>query len=127
MLPYLDELSQAEKDELENTFKSKLGSEADFAAWLGNKPLLPYLRTQVGIDEKAISTKFGSFMNSSVLNEQQLAFMRQIVSYARENGDITFMDLQKVSPFCDVDIMELFGDKIVHIKTLVNGLHRPVM
>ena len=53
--------------------------------------------------------------------------MNQIISYARENGDIAFLDLQKVSPFCDVDIMALFGPKIAHIKTLINGLHRPVM
>ena len=66
-------------------------------------------------------------MNEDVLSEQQLIYMKQIISYARENGDITFMDLQKVSPFCDTDIMALFGDKIVYIKTLINGLHKPVM
>lgn len=53
--------------------------------------------------------------------------MNQIIDYARENGDITFMELQRVSPFCDVDIMALFGQKIADIKTLINGLHRPVM
>ena len=61
------------------------------------------------------------------MNPQQLAYMEQIVSYTRENGDITFLDLQKVSPFCDVDIMSLFGPQIAQIKTLINGLHRPVM
>ena len=44
-----------------------------------------------------------------------------------ENGDIVFLDLQKVSPFCDVDIMSLFGTNISYIKTLINGLHRPVL
>ena len=123
----LDELDQSEKDELDDAFKSKLGSPADFAAWAGSKPLLPLLRVQVGIADEAIQTKFGTFLNSATLNDQQLAYMNQIVSYARENGDITFMDLQKVSPFCDVDIMALFGPKIAHIKALINGLHKPVM
>ncbi len=123
----LDDLTQSEKDDLETTFTSRLGTPADYAAWSGNKPLLPFLRIQVGISDSAIQIKFGSFLNSETLNVQQLAYMNQIISYARENGDIVFLDLQKVSPFCDIDIMALFGANIKHIKTLINGLHRPVM
>ena len=123
----LDALNDAEKTELEDVFKARLGTAADYAAWSGNRPLLPFLRVQVGIADEAIETKFGAFMNPTVLNVQQLAYMNQIISYARENGDIVFLDLQKVSPFCDVDIMGLFGQKIMHIKTLINGLHHPVM
>lgn len=123
----LDELTQEEKTELEDTFKSRLGTETDYVAWSGGRPLFPFLRVQVGIADEAIQTKFGSFLNADTLNPQQLAYMEQIISYARENGDIVFLDLQKVSPFCDVDIMALFGQKIVHIKELINGLHKPVM
>jgi type I restriction enzyme R subunit len=123
----LDDLTQEEKDDLDITFKSKLGTAADYAAWSGNRPLLPFLRVQTGIADEAIRTKFGTFLNSTELNGQQLAYMNQIISYARENGDIVFLDLQKVSPFCDVDVMALFGQRIAHIKTLINGLHRPVM
>lgn len=123
----LDELTDEEKNELESVFKEKIGTEAEYASWSGNKALLPFLRVQVGIAGEAVETKFGTFLNDQVLDEQQLTYMNQIISYAKENGDITFMDLQKVSPFCDVDIMSLFGEKISHIKTLVNGLHKPVM
>lgn len=123
----LDELTDGEKSDLETVFKQRLGSEADYAMWSGNKTLLPFLRVQVGISDDAIQTKFGSFLNSAILDEQQLAYMHQIINYAKENGDIVFLDLQRVSPLCDVDIMSLFGQKISHIKTLINGLHRPVM
>ena len=123
----LDELTEDEKTGLNDAFTSKLGTPAEYAAWSGSRPLLPFLRIQVGIADEAIQTKFGSFLNAQTLDAQQLAYMNQIISYARENGDITFLDLQRVSPFCDVDIMSLFGQKIAHIKALVNGLHRPVM
>ena len=123
----LDELTKEEKEDLDATFKSKLGSPADFAAWSGNKPLLPLLRVQVGIADEAIQTKFGSFLNSDTLNTQQLTYMNQIISYVRENGDITALDLQKVSPFCDIDVISLFGANFVHLKALINGLHKPVM
>ncbi len=123
----LDALTQEEKDELEETFKNRLGSPADYAAWSGNKELLPFLRIQVGITDAAISTKFGSFLNSNTLNEQQFTYLNQIINYARENGDIAFLDLQKVSPFCDVDVAELFGSNIGYIKALINGIHQPIM
>ena len=123
----LDDLTQAEKDELETVFKSQLGSEADYAAWSGNKPLFSFLRVQVGIADEAIETKFGSFLNTDTLNEDQMQYMQQIINYTRENGDIGFTDLQRESPFCDIDIMTLFGTNISYIKTLVNGLHRPVL
>jgi len=123
----LDELTEDEKAELEKAFTENMGSAADYASWSGNAPLLPFLRKQVGIADEAIKTKFGSFLNDTVLNDKQLIYMNQIVSYARSNGDITFSDLQQVSPFCDVDIVGLFGEKIAYIKELINGLHRPVM
>lgn len=123
----LDPLTEEEKTDLEDVFKVRLGSEADYAAWSGSKPLLPFLRAQVGIADEAVQTKFGTLLDPAGASPQQLAYMNQIIGYARENGDITFMDLQQVSPFCDVDIMELFGTKIADIKALVNGLHKPVM
>ena len=123
----LDDLTVAEKDELNDIFTVQLGSPADYAAWSNNTALLPFLRTQVGIAEEAVNTKFGSFFNENVLNSQQYTYMQQIVSYARENGDITFMDLMRVSSFSDVDVVALFGSDIAYIKQLVNGLHKPVM
>lgn len=123
----LDDLTQVEKDELDRVFKSQLGNEADYATWSGNKPLLAFLRVQVGIADEAIQTKFGSFLNTNTLSAAQLQYMQQIISYTRENGDIVFLDLQRVSPFCDIDIMSLFGTNISYIKTLINGLHRPIL
>lgn len=123
----LDALSQEEKDELEQVFNQRLGTAADYAAWSNNAPLLAFLRSQVGISDQSVQTKFGSFLNGNTLDAAQLAYLEQIISYTRSNGDITLPDLQKVSPFCDVDVVQLFGSKLAHIKTLVDGLHRPVM
>ena len=126
-LQNLDELTEQEKATLSDAFTVQLGTAADYAAWSNNMPLLPFLRVQVGIADSAISTKFGSFYNADILDSEQMEYMTQIINYAKENGDITISDLMKVSPFCDVDIVDLFGDKIGYIKTLVNGLHKPVM
>lgn len=124
----LDILTKAEKDTLVDVFTIQLGSLAEYNTWSGEMPILPFLRIQTGINDSAIQTKFGSFLNDSVLDEMQLTFMMQIIEYARQNGDITASDLQKVSPFCDVDIVGLFGaEKFDYVKQLINGLHKTVV
>ena len=123
----LDPLTEDEKNELKAIFTSKLGTEAEFNAWTGAMALLPFLRLQVGISDEAIQTKFGSFLNVQTLNSMQLNYCQQIVDYARKNGDITMTVLLKESPFCDMDVTQIFGANIGYIKQLINGLHKPVM
>lgn len=123
----LDALTDAEKEELTRIFCEKLGTEAEFKTWSGNMALLPFLRLQVGIADEAIQIKFGTILSDAALNDIQRSYMQQIVEYAKKNGDITFMNLQKESPFCDYDIVELFGDKTILIKNLINGIHKPIL
>lgn len=123
----LDVLTDDEKNDLNDVFCSQLGTTADFNTWSGGKPLLVQLRLMVGIAYEAVQTKFASILGDDSLNDMQKTYISQIIDYTKTNGDITFMDLQKVSPFCDYDVMELFGQQIVLIKNLVNGLHKPVL
>ena len=123
----LDPLTADEKSELKAIFTSQLGTEAEFNAWTGGMALLPFLRLQVGISDEAIQTKFGSFLNAQTLNPLQLNYCQQIVDYARKNGDISTKVLLKESPFCDMDVTQIFGANIGYIKQLIDGLHKPVM
>lgn len=123
----LDELDSSEKEALNQVFTVQLGTQADYAAWSNNAPLLPYLRRQVGIADEAVVTKFGTFLNEQTLTKVQYDLMQQIVTYARTNGDVTFQDLLKTSPFSDIDFAGTFGPNIAYVQQLVNGLHRPVM
>ena len=123
----LDPLTDEEKKELESIFTVKLGTPAEFSAWSGGMNLLPFLRLQLGIADEAIATKFGSFLNPQTLNPMQMSYCQQIIDYARKNGDIESKLLQTVSPFCDVDIIQLFGNNLPNLKKLVDGLHRSIM
>ncbi len=122
----LDMLTDAEKTELTDVFTNQLGTAADLSTWSGGKAMLVWLRLQVGIADEAVQTKFASILNDPTLDDMQKSYIHQIIDYAKTNGDITFMDLQQVSPFCDYVITDLFGDKLMLIKNLVNGLHKPV-
>ena len=122
----LDELTKDEQNELEDQFTVKLGTKSDFNNIAKGLNILAFIRLQLGIDNQAIINKFGSFLNSNILNQQQLEFCNNIIEYTKLNGDFTAMLLQKVSPFCDVDIMNLFGAKFIYVKNLITGLHKPV-
>lgn len=79
------------------------------------------------MDELAINEKFGTYLNENVLNAQQQEFVKTIINYVNENGDIEREDLLNTSPFDDLDILELFGEKIKilnYIISTVNGVVR---
>ena len=123
----LEPLTDEERARLTEVFTTKLGTKADYNAWSNGTALLPFLRKRVGISNEALDLRFGSFLNSETLNDQQLEYMRQVIAYARENGDVTSTDLLSESPFRDVNLSTFFGqDKMAYLKQLINGLHKPV-
>lgn len=126
-LSNLDILTQDEKDKLYDIFNVEIGTQEECIVWCNNTPLLQRIRMEVGIDDVAIQTKFGNFLNLNVLTPLQLTFMNQIISYAKINGDITKKTLLCVSPFCDTDIPKLFGTNSIYLKDLINGIHKPIL
>jgi len=125
----LDPLTQAEKDELEKVFTQDLGTPAEFAVWSNGKPLLVFLRMQLGILDSAIQTKLGSILNSSSLNQLQADYLKEVVRYVRVNGDVTMIDFvnNNVLPVPGNDFGAFFGTNLGSFRTLVNDLHTPIM
>ena len=60
------------------------------------------------------------------VNAQQQEFIRAIINYVRENGDIRKEDLLEKSPFDNYNIISLFGDNISSLLTIVGILHDSV-
>ena len=85
-----------------------------------------FIRSLVGLSQQAINDKFGQFLNENVLNAQQQEFVKTIINYVNENGDIETEDLLNTSPFDDQDILELFGEKIKILNFIVNTVHSVV-
>jgi type I restriction enzyme R subunit len=123
----LDALSLEEKNKIENIFNKEIGTKEECVAWCNGLPLLQRVRMDVGISDIAIQTKFGSFLNTTVLTQMQLTFMNQVISYAKMNGDITSVILRTVSPFDNIDISALFGTNALYLKELINGIHKPIL
>ena len=123
----LEPLAPEEKAELRDAFTKRLGTEAEYAAWSDNAPLLPYLRKKVGISEDAIASKLGPILRDQALNDEQRAFMEQVIEYARVNGDVEAKTLLQTSPFDAYDLNGLFGASFPLLKQLLDALHKPVV
>ena len=122
----LDELTKEEQEELNDQFTNKMGTVSDFKTISNGLSLLPFVRKQIGITDDAIDKKFGSFLKSSILDSQQLMFCNQIIDYTKINGSFPPIVLQKVSPFCDVDVVSMFGTKFSYVKQLIFCLNKQI-
>ena len=58
--------------------------------------------------QEAINEKFSEYLNTNILSAKQQEFVKSIINYIQQNGDITKQDLVDKSPFSDFDVVGLF-------------------
>lgn len=122
----LEQLTPADLEELEFILWDELGTKADYTKTARTENLAVFIRSLVGLSQQAINEKFGEYLNENVLNSQQQEFVKTIINYVNENGDIETDDLVNTSPFDDQDVLELFGEKIKILNLIVNTVHSVV-
>ncbi len=122
----LEQLSASDLAELEFILWNELGTKNDYVKTTSTDNLAVFIRSLVGLSQQAINDKFGQYLNENVLNAQQQEFVKTIINYVNENGDIETEDLLNTSPFDDQDILELFGEKIKILNFIVNTVHSVV-
>ena len=112
--------------ELERVLWEELGTkdEYDNTTDIGN--LAAFVRSLIGLDQDVINEKFGAFLSENTLNSQQQEFIKTIIDYVRENGDISKEDLVEKSPFDNYDIMTLFGENLGIVINIVETLHKSI-
>lgn len=119
----LEKLDPEDWARLEDVLWRKIGGEEDYHAEIGDKPLAAFVRSIVGIDQDAINAKYGEFLTGNVLNPMQQDFVRTIIEYVRQTGDITPDDIIDKPPFCDYDSVELFQERLPDVRSMVEFLH----
>ena len=122
----LEQLTASDLEELEFILWNELGTKNDYVKTTRTDNLAVFIRSLVGLSQQAINEKFGQFLNENVLNAQQQEFVKTIINYVNENGDIETEDLLNTSPFDDQDILGLFGEKIKILNFIVNTVHSVV-
>ena len=119
----LEPINAEDMKELERILWQELGTKEDYEEATEIDNLAAFIRSIVGIDQKAVNEKFGEFLSGNVLNSQQQEFVKAIIDYVRENGDIRAEDLLEKSPFDSVNIVELFSENTAAVLQIVNMMH----
>ncbi|MCQ2404220.1 MAG: DEAD/DEAH box helicase family protein [Lentisphaeria bacterium] len=107
----LEKINSHDLKDLEEILWDKLGTREDYAKENYSGTLAGFVRSIVSLDSQAVQEKFGEFLTETVLNAEQQEFVKSIIDYLKENGEITKEDLQE-SPFNNVQIPTLFRDKL---------------
>ena len=123
----LDKINAEDLKELERILWHELGTKDDYFNVTKEVNLAVFIRSIVGIEQVAINTKFNEYLNTNILSSKQQEFVRSIINYVRQNGDITGQDLIEKSPFSDFDVFKEFSDKIHILLKVIKNLHESVI
>lgn len=123
----LDKINSDDLKELERILWQELGTRDDYFKITKEVNLAVFIRSIIGIEQEAINRKFSQYLNTNVLSAKQQEFVKSIISYVQQNGDITKQDLIDKSPFSDFDVVDLFEDKIDVLVTIINNLHESIL
>lgn len=122
----LEPINDDDLQELERILWKELGSREEYDRISDTENVAVFIRSLVGLDQTVINKKFNEYLSSNLLNSMQQEFIRTIINYVRENGDITKEDLLETSPFDSYDIGDLFGDKLPVVVSVVDAFHNCV-
>lgn len=119
----LEPITNNDLNELEQILWHELGSKQDYdqSTDIGN--LAAFVRSLIGLSQEAVNVKFGEYLGGNILNSQQQEFLRTIINYVRENGDIDLDDMVNTEPFSNYDLSEIFGVNLPAMITVVKTLH----
>ena len=108
----LEPLTNTDMVELEDIVWHKLGSKNDYEGEDYAGSLAGFVRSLVGLDQAAVNEKFGRYLTGTVFTSRQQEFVKMIIDYVRENGEITRNDLVNSYPFKFLQPVQLFGNKM---------------
>lgn len=121
----LEQLSADDISQLEHIMWEELGTREDYDRYVRSDcpNVAMFIRSVIKVDRQLALQKFTDFLNGSTLNAMQMDYLKDIIAYVCENGDIEPQTLMSVSPFNDINIIDLFDDKAVHLRKYINLLH----
>lgn len=125
----IQKLTQKDIAELEEICWKELGTKEEYQRYIEKGKMIcgdsvaAFIRSQIGVDRVVAVQQFSKFLSGHNLNSLQEEYLKTIITYVCENGDITTSTLVQDSPFCDFDWIETFGQNTIYIKNYVENLH----
>ena len=96
---HLEPLTETDISRLEQIFWEELGSKEEFDAQTRTKPyqksVAAFIRSIIGIEQEAALEKYRTLIHGLELSRMQEEYLRTLIRYVSENGDITTVVLQQ--------------------------------
>ena len=105
-----EQITDLELGELERLLfeNEELGSREDFVKEYGEKPLIYFIRSILGLDVQAARAAFSEFLQGGNLRADQMTFIDNIITAFTKEGVVEPSMLFQ-SPFTDINDMGLMG------------------
>jgi len=124
----LEKINESDLKELERILWQELGTKDDYFNVTKHENLAVFIRSIVGIEQEAINQKFSDYLNTNTLSSKQQEFIKSIINYVRQNGDITRHDLIESPIFINNDTFsEIFKDKYEVVLKIIDLLHGSIL
>lgn len=96
---HLEPLSEQDINRLEQIFWEELGSKEEFEAQTRTKPyqhnVAAFIRSIIGVEQNVALEKYRALIYGAELTRMQEEYLRTLIRYVCENGDITTVVLQQ--------------------------------
>lgn len=116
---------------LEKILWKELGTKDDYEKFtketIAGGNVAAFIRSIVHIDRNSAVKQFSDFLSDNKLNSEQQEYLKTIINYVCENGDITLDTLVNESPFDNFDWQNVFGDNVGYIPQYVNMIHNVIV
>ena len=122
----IEKLSADDIKQLEHILWEELGSKQDYEYTFQGEPLGVLVRKIVGIESDAVNKILSQYLSQYNFTPKQEEFIKMIITFIKQNGDVAMADLINKEPFRKVDFIFLFGDKTKAVYDIVNTYHQAV-
>jgi len=127
----LQQLTRSDIQQLEDILWNKLGSKDEYermaSRMLCGDNVGIFIRSIIGVDRLEAVRMFSDLISRTALNPRQEEYLKSIIAYVCENGDIRKNDLTNTAPFTDYDWLEAFGDDTAYLGKYVDKLHKVIV
>lgn len=128
----MEKLTAADIKELEKICWKELGTKDDYEKFIAKSNMIcgdsvgAFIRAQIGVDRHLAMERFSQFLSDTTLNSLQEEYIKSIITYVCDNGDITTSTLMEEEPFAQYEWIDTFGQNFVAVRNYVNELHNIV-
>jgi len=123
----IEPLTVPDIKELERILWEELGTKDEYHHCTENMIcgdfVAAFIRSIIGVDRAVALKMFTQFISDNELNSQQEEYLKTIINYVCENGDIEVGTLINDSAFNDYDAVEVWGQNLPFVGKYIERIH----